>query len=57
VELGILDFVQGGLCRPGVAVKILGDGDFNSNITLYANAFSKVAVQKIEAAGGKVVIL
>lgn len=35
------------------AVKILGSGDFNIKLTVKADKFSKSAVEKIEAAGGK----
>lgn len=35
-------------------VKVLGDGDLTAKLEVSAHAFSKSAVQKIEAAGGKV---
>ncbi len=38
-------------------LKVLGDGDVTRAITVKANKFSKSAVQKIEAAGGKVEVL
>ncbi|MBL7052400.1 MAG: 50S ribosomal protein L15 [Candidatus Marinimicrobia bacterium] len=38
-------------------VKILGDGDISSEKEIFANAFSKSAISKIEAAGGKAVIV
>ena len=38
-------------CRYGV--KILGNGELKKNLTVRANAFSKSAKEKIEAAGGK----
>jgi large subunit ribosomal protein L15 len=34
-------------------VKILGDGGLDKKLTVKANKFSKSAVEKIEAAGGK----
>jgi large subunit ribosomal protein L15 len=34
-------------------VKILGDGNIEKALTVKANAFTKSAVSKIEAAGGK----
>ncbi|MBR0381090.1 MAG: 50S ribosomal protein L15 [Eubacterium sp.] len=34
-------------------VKILGNGDLSKKLTVQVNAFSKGAVEKIEAAGGK----
>lgn len=37
--------------------KVLGDGELTKSLTVMAHSFSKSAVQKIEAAGGKVVVL
>ena len=34
-------------------IKILGGGDLEKGLTVQANKFSKTAVEKIEAAGGK----
>ncbi len=38
-------------------VKILGNGDLTKSVTVSANAFSKGAAQKIEKAGGKVLLV
>ncbi|MDO9549259.1 MAG: 50S ribosomal protein L15 [Candidatus Marinimicrobia bacterium] len=38
-------------------VKVLGVGDLKEAVTVTANAFSSTAVEKIEASGGKAVIL
>ena len=38
-------------------VKVLGDGELTRSITVSAHAFSKSAAQKIEKAGGKIVLL
>jgi len=38
-------------------VKILGDGELTKSLTVKAHKFSKAAVQKIEAAGGKIEVL
>jgi large subunit ribosomal protein L15 len=38
-------------------VKILGDGDISIAVTVKAHAFSKSAVTKIEAAGGKAEVI
>lgn len=46
VEAGILKNVLDG-------VKILGNGDIKKNLTVKAQAFSKSAGEKIQAAGGK----
>lgn len=50
LEKGIIDT----LAKP---VKILGVGELSEPITVTANAFSKTAKEKIEASGGKAVIL
>ncbi|MCT4544406.1 MAG: 50S ribosomal protein L15 [Vallitalea sp.] len=39
--------------NPKDGVKILGNGELTKKLTVKANAFSKSAVEKIEAAGGK----
>ncbi|HHX95608.1 MAG TPA: 50S ribosomal protein L15 [Clostridia bacterium] len=41
----------------GDGVKILGRGEIEKQLTVKANAFSKSAVDKIEAAGGKVEVV
>ena len=38
-------------------IKILGDGDITKAVTVSAHAFSKTAADKIQKAGGKVVLL
>jgi large subunit ribosomal protein L15 len=38
-------------------IKILGSGDLKKKVTVTAHAFSKSAVQKIEKAGGKAVLV
>lgn len=38
-------------------IKILGDGELTRAVTVSAHAFSKVAAQKIQKAGGKVVLV
>ena len=38
-------------------VKILGDGELEKKLTVQANKFSKAAIEKIEAAGGKAVVI
>jgi large subunit ribosomal protein L15 len=40
-----------------VPVKILGNGDLKSKLEVSAHAFSKSAITKIEAAGGKATVL
>jgi large subunit ribosomal protein L15 len=38
-------------------VKILGNGELEKKLTVQANKFSKAAIEKIEAAGGKAEVL
>lgn len=45
-EIGIIN-------NPRDGVKILGNGELTKKLTVQVNAFSKSAVEKIEAAGGK----
>ena len=44
------------LAKPSDLVKILGNGELKAKIDVTADAFSKSAIQKIEAAGGKAII-
>jgi large subunit ribosomal protein L15 len=43
--------------KDDVPTKILGDGEIETAITVYAHAFSKSAKTKIEQAGGKTVVI
>ena len=38
-------------------IKILGGGDLEKGLTVQAHKFSKTAVEKIEAAGGKAEVI
>jgi len=42
-----------GLARRGAPVKILGDGEISSAVTVEAHTFSSVALEKIQKAGGQ----
>ena len=44
--------LERGLVRRGMPVKILGDGELSTGLTVKAHKFSKSAREKIEAAGG-----
>jgi large subunit ribosomal protein L15 len=48
---------KAGLARAGEPVKILGDGELKSALTVQAHRFSKSAKDKIEKAGGKAEVL
>lgn len=48
---------QGIVKNPRDGVKILGNGELTKKLTVKANAFSKSAVEKIEALGGKAEVI
>jgi len=57
-EIGQDDYKKLGLASNKKAlIKILGSGELTSAITIHAHKFSKSAVEKIEKAGGKAVVL
>ena len=49
-QVGLVNQVKDG-------VKILGNGELNKKLTVKAAKFSKSAIEKIEAAGGKVEVI
>jgi large subunit ribosomal protein L15 len=57
-ELTLEKFVSKGLLkRRNELLKILGNGEIGSAITVHAHKFSKTAQEKIEKAGGKAVLI
>ena len=44
--------LEKGLVKRQLPVKVLGEGEITSAITVKANSFSKSAIEKIKAAGG-----
>jgi large subunit ribosomal protein L15 len=57
-EIGLDDYRKLGLASSKKAlIKILGSGELSSALTIHAHKFSKSAVEKIEKAGGKAVVL
>ena len=56
-ELGLAEIVAAGLASRNDLVKVLGNGEIKAAVTVTANAFSKSAIAKIEAAGGKAVVM
>jgi large subunit ribosomal protein L15 len=50
-------YALGLISKKRVPVKILGNGDLKSKLEVSAHAFSKSAIAKIEAAGGKATLL
>ena len=51
------DLVKAGLASKNDLIKVLGNGELTAALTDTANAFSKSAVSKIEAAGGKTIVI
>ncbi|MDR2836757.1 MAG: 50S ribosomal protein L15 [Bacteroidales bacterium] len=49
--------IQNGLTSKNCLVKILGDGELTAKINVKANAFSKTAIEKINALGGTIEIV
>lgn len=43
----------GAVSKKSTPIKILGNGELKAKLDVHAHAFSKSAIQKIEAAGGK----
>ena len=56
-ELGLAEIVAAGLASKNDLVKVLGNGEIKAAVNVTANAFSKSAIAKIEAAGGKAVVM
>jgi large subunit ribosomal protein L15 len=57
-EIALEDYKKLGLASSKkVLIKILGSGELTTAITIHAHKFSKSAVEKIEKAGGKAVVL
>ena len=56
-EIGLDDIKLAGLADAKELVKVLGNGDITSALTVTADAFSESAKSKIEAAGGKAIVI
>ena len=56
-EINNEDLVRAGLASKNDLIKVLGNGELTAVVTVTANAFSKSAVSKIEAAGGKAIVI
>jgi large subunit ribosomal protein L15 len=55
--IGIDTLLEAGLVSKNDNVKILGNGELKSKLEIVANAFSKTAIAKIDAVGGKASII
>ena len=55
-EIGVAEIKAAGYAAKNDLVKVLGNGEIKAAVTVTADAFSKSASSKIEAAGGKAVV-
>ncbi len=53
-EITVETLIEAGQARKNSLVKILGNGELKSKLTVRAHAFSKSAIEAIEAQGGSV---
>ena len=56
-EITVDDLKAAGLAGKTDLIKVLGNGEISVAVTVKADAFSKSAIAKIEAAGGKAVVI
>ena len=56
-EINSEDLVRAGLASKNDLVKVLGNGEITAALAVTAHAFSKTAVSKLEAAGGKAIVI
>jgi large subunit ribosomal protein L15 len=55
-EITVSDLKDAGFASKNDLIKVLGNGEISVAVTVKADAFSKSAIAKIEAAGGKAVV-
>jgi len=55
-EITVSDIKAAGFASKTDLIKVLGNGELKAAVTVKADAFSKSAISKIEAAGGKAVV-
>ena len=56
-EFDFETFLAAGIASKGDLVKVLGNGEITLAVDVKAHAFSKSAIAKIEAAGGKATVI
>jgi large subunit ribosomal protein L15 len=56
-EINIETFIEAGLISKNDRIKVLGNGELNATLEVTAHAFSKSAVEAIEAKQGKAIKL
>lgn len=55
-EINVEDIKGAGFASKNDLIKVLGNGEIKTAVTVTADAFSKSAIAKIEAAGGKAAV-
>ena len=55
--IGLAELKEAGLIKKNVLVKVLGNGELKTSLTVEANAFSKTAEDAIKAVGGNTTII
>ena len=56
-EFDVDTLIAAGIASKGELVKVLGNGELTAALQVKANAFSASATSKIEAAGGKAIVI
>ena len=56
-EFDVDTFIAAGIASKNDLVKVLGNGEISAKVEVKANGFSKSAIAKIEAAGGKATVI
>jgi large subunit ribosomal protein L15 len=56
-EFDVDTLIGAGIASKGELVKVLGNGEITAALQVKANAFSASATSKIEAAGGKAIVI
>jgi large subunit ribosomal protein L15 len=56
-EFDVDTLIGAGIASKGELVKVLGNGELTAALQVKANAFSASATSKIEAAGGKAIVI
>ena len=56
-ELGLEDIAAAGFASRKDLIKVLGNGEVTAALNVTAHAFSKSALAKLEAAGGKAIVI
>lgn len=56
-KIGLAELREAGILRGKALVKVLGNGELKTSLTVEANAFSKTAEEAIKAVGGNTTII